>query len=206
MGSWRGKGNAGAGMSYVYFLGAGFSAAYGLPVMNQFFSVARQSALLQPWEKIFLAEVQRFAHVGVRLVTISRNNMEEILSFLEMAEQAGQVPQRLTEMSKVGDKTIPPLELLRSIIARVYGPLQANRFTGSDSHLAIFGLDGCDPTPSFPPVPIRYYPPRLPKERGRNNFPIWRWSIIMRMYGQDVRGFLQTRSQPWKATGFKSKG
>ena len=44
-------------MSLVYFLGAGFSAAYGLPVMNQFFSVARQSTLLSEVEKKFLAEV-----------------------------------------------------------------------------------------------------------------------------------------------------
>ncbi len=57
-------------------------------------------------DKIFLAEVQRFAHMGVRLVTISRNNMEEILSFLEMADQAGQVPLRLIEMSKAGDTAI----------------------------------------------------------------------------------------------------
>lgn len=44
--------------------------------------------------------------MGVRLVTISRNNMEEILSFLEMADQAGQVPLRLIEMSKAGDTAI----------------------------------------------------------------------------------------------------
>ena len=28
-------------MGNVYFLGAGFSAAYGLPVMNQFFTTAK---------------------------------------------------------------------------------------------------------------------------------------------------------------------
>ena len=140
-------------MNLVYFLGAGFSAAYGLPVMNQFFSAARQSKLLKPEEKIFLAEVQRFAHMGVRLVTISRNNMEEILSFLEMAEQAGQTPQRLTELSKIGDKAIPPLELLRSIIARVYGPLDSERIDGhSRQATAFFGLDKENPTPSFLPA------------------------------------------------------
>ena len=46
-------------MSYVYFLGAGFSDAYGLPVMNQFFSVAKESTLLKPEEKIFLAQLRR---------------------------------------------------------------------------------------------------------------------------------------------------
>ena len=49
--------SSGAGMSLVYFLGAGFSAAYGLPVMDQFFSAARQSALLKPEERIFLAQL-----------------------------------------------------------------------------------------------------------------------------------------------------
>jgi hypothetical protein len=120
-------------MSYVYFLGAGFSAAYGLPVMNDFFRFARNNKLITTNEKKFLAEVQRFAHMGVRLVTISRNNMEEILSFLEMAEQAGQIPPQLTDLSKLSNKAVSPLELLRSIIARVYGPLDA-------SHLNSFSI------------------------------------------------------------------
>ncbi len=161
-------------MSFVYFLGAGFSAAYGLPVMNEFFSAARQSKLLQPWERIFLAEVQRFAHMGVRLVTISRNNMEEILSFLEMAEQAGQVPQRLTELAKVGNKAVPPLELLRSIIARVYGPLDANKFTlpsnVSQRAYALFGFDGDDPSLQFPPVQRRFLPAIPNKNLSPPNF------------------------------------
>ena len=57
-------------MSCIYFLGAGFSAAYGLPVMNQFFSAARKSTLLQPDEKICLAEVQRFAHMGEQAMAL----------------------------------------------------------------------------------------------------------------------------------------
>jgi hypothetical protein len=113
-------------MGNVYFLGAGFSAAYGLPIMNQFFTFAKRSRLIEPEEKRFLAEVQRFAHIGVRLITISRNNMEEILSFLEMAEQAGQIPQQIKDLSKIGEKPVSPMELLRSIIARVYGPLPAD--------------------------------------------------------------------------------
>lgn len=142
-------------MSYIYFLGAGFSAAYGLPVMSEFFSAARESTLLQPAEKRFLAEVQRFAHMGVRLISISRNNMEEILSFLEMAQQAGQMPHRLTELSKAGGKPTPPLELLRSIIARVYGPLDGGRFDNlRERAVEIFGLDGKPPIPDFPPAMV----------------------------------------------------
>ena len=151
-------------MSLVYLLGAGFSAAYGLPMMNEFFSVAKQSTLLSEKEKTFLAEVQRFAHMGVRLVTISRNNMEEILSFLEMAEQAGQVPQRLNELSKIGDEAASPLELLRSIIARVYGPLDASRLQRTNSFLGskavdIFGLSFTrSRTTPVPPVQERNIP------------------------------------------------
>lgn len=158
-------------MSCIYFLGAGFSAAYGLPVMNQFFSAARESTLLQPEEKIFLSEVQRFAHMGVRLVTISRNNMEEILSFLEMAEQADQIPQRLAELSKIGDKAASPLELLRSIIARVYGPLEGRRFDNLLARaVAIFGLDGQSPIPDFPPAERRVQRP-LPQKRFQEQLP-----------------------------------
>jgi hypothetical protein len=136
-------------MSYVYFLGAGFSAAYGLPVMNDFFRVARENKLIID-EKEFLAEVQRFAHMGVRLVTISRNNMEEILSFLEMAEQADQIPERLSELSKVDGKPISPAELLKSIIARVYGPLDPPRSTQLTSNfMDIFRLNSNNPTPDF---------------------------------------------------------
>ncbi len=162
-------------MSLVYFLGAGFSAAYGLPVMNEFFSVARQSALLSEEEKTFLAEVQRFAHMGVRLVTISRNNMEEILSFLEMAEQAGQVPQRLNDLAKVGDKSVPPLELLRSIIARVYGPFRSTEFTLpyqlTQRAFALFGFDGGNPSLQFPPAQRRSFPATPNKNLSLPTFP-----------------------------------
>ena len=160
-------------MSCIYFLGAGFSAAYGLPVMNQFFSAARESTLVQPEEKTFLVEVQRFAHMGVRLITISRNNMEEILSFLEMAEQAGQIPKRLTQLSEAVGGSITPLELLRSIIARVYGPLEGRRF---DNLLAravtIFGLDGQSPIPDFPPD-VRRVLRMLPQKNFQEQLPEW---------------------------------
>ena len=115
--------------------------------------------------------MQRFAHMGVRLVTISRNNMEEILSFLEMAEQAGQIPHRLTDLAKVGDKSVPPLELLRSIIARVYGPLEGRRFDNLLSRaVTIFGLDGQSPIPDFPPAERRVQRP-LPQKRFQEQLP-----------------------------------
>ncbi len=131
-------------MSTTYFLGAGFSAAYGLPVMNQFFSFARRSELLTQQDKQFLGGVQRFAHMGVRLITIARNNMEEILSFLEMAEQAKQIPPALTEMCKQGEKQCTASEMLRAIIARVYGPLP-NRLPDLKTRMVTtFGLNGRD--------------------------------------------------------------
>lgn len=138
----------GALMGLVYFLGAGFSAAYGLPMMNQFFPFARQCPLLDDNQRRFLAEVQRFAHMGVRLVNISRNNMEEMLSFLEMAEQGGQVPDRIRALSRHADNAVPPSEMLKRIIAAVYGPLTID--TAHWQYLAryaaaTFALDGSDP-------------------------------------------------------------
>ena len=155
-------------MSTVYFLGAGFSAAYGLPVMKQFFSFARQSALIDEKEKRFLEEVQRFAHMGVRLVTISRNNMEEILSFLEMADQAGQVPQRLKELCILKNKPVPTSEMLRSIIARIYGPLQlpSQNLTITFQNLVqytmmTFGFDNNNPIGQLAFHSLRVFRPRL---------------------------------------------
>jgi SIR2-like domain len=142
-------------MSIVYFLGAGFSAAYGLPVMKQFFPVARQDPLLNKLEQRFLEEVQHFANMGVRLVTISRNNMEEILSFLEMADQAGQVPHRLKELCILKDKSVLPSEMLRSIIARIYGPWKLpdlNLKSLSIYTALTFGFYGDDPRTKLAPI------------------------------------------------------
>jgi hypothetical protein len=110
-------------MRIVLFLGAGFSASFDLPVMNSFFPLARQSAALSADEKEFLEAIQRFAHRGVRLISIPRNNLEAILSFLVMAEQLGIRPKEMEEIlakCKASNAEI----LLRQIVRKIYGPIK----------------------------------------------------------------------------------
>jgi hypothetical protein len=109
-------------MRIVLFLGAGFSASFGLPVMNSFFPLARQSDALSADEKEFLEAIQRFAHMGVRLISVPRNNLEAILSFLIMAEQLGIRPKGIEEVlakCKASNAEI----LLRQIVRKIYGPI-----------------------------------------------------------------------------------
>ena len=51
-------------MNIVLFLGAGFSRAYGLPVMRKFFTRARRSDCLSAEDKSFLDRLQEKAQVG----------------------------------------------------------------------------------------------------------------------------------------------
>jgi hypothetical protein len=68
-------------MKIVLFLGAGFSRAWGLPVMEEFFQYAKDSDYLKPDDKNFLRELQAKAQKGVSMLQVRHNNLEEILSF-----------------------------------------------------------------------------------------------------------------------------
>lgn len=68
-------------MNTVLFLGAGFSRAWGLPVMQEFFQHAKDSDYLKQDDKDFLRELQSKAQKGVSMLQVRHNNLEEILSF-----------------------------------------------------------------------------------------------------------------------------
>lgn len=68
-------------MKTVLFLGAGFSRAWGLPVMQEFFQHAKDSDYLKPGDKDFLRELQSKAQRGVSMLQVGYDNLEEILSF-----------------------------------------------------------------------------------------------------------------------------
>lgn len=68
-------------MKIVLFIGAGFSRAWGLPVMEEFFQYAKDSDYLKPDDKNFLRELQAKAQKGVSMLQVRHNNLEEILSF-----------------------------------------------------------------------------------------------------------------------------
>jgi hypothetical protein len=68
-------------MKTVLFLGAGFSRAWGLPVMQEFFQHAKNSEYLGDNDKDFLRKLQRKARQGVSMLQIGNDNLEEVLSF-----------------------------------------------------------------------------------------------------------------------------
>ena len=68
-------------MKTVLFLGAGFSRAWGLPVMQEFFQHAKDSDYLKLDEKNYLRELQSKAQKGVSMLQVGHDNLEEILSF-----------------------------------------------------------------------------------------------------------------------------
>lgn len=68
-------------MKIVLFLGAGFSRAWGFPVMQEFFQYAKDADYLRDEDKRFLRELQSKAQRGVNMLQVRHNNLEEILSF-----------------------------------------------------------------------------------------------------------------------------
>ncbi|HUV41920.1 MAG TPA: hypothetical protein VMW23_09060, partial [Sedimentisphaerales bacterium] len=68
-------------MKTVLFLGAGFSSAWGLPVMQEFFQHAKNSEYLGDNDKDFLRKLQRKARQGASMLQIENDNLEEVLSF-----------------------------------------------------------------------------------------------------------------------------
>lgn len=73
-------------MKTVLFLGAGFSRAWGLPVMQEFFQYAKDSENLEQRDKDFLRELQSKAQMGVNMLEVRHDNLEEILSFCLASE------------------------------------------------------------------------------------------------------------------------
>lgn len=90
-------------MKIVLFLGAGFSRAWGLPVIQEFFQYAKDSHYLVKDDKDFLRELQAKAAGGANMLDVKRNNLEEILSFCLATENfnAGYAIQSDGEYSRL---------------------------------------------------------------------------------------------------------
>jgi hypothetical protein len=71
----------------VYFLGAGFSRAFGYPVMSEFFRVARDSERLTPEQKKYLEDRRRIANSATPILTNDSRNLEQVLSMAVMADR-----------------------------------------------------------------------------------------------------------------------
>lgn len=68
-------------MKIVLFLGAGFSRAWGLPVMQEFFQYANDSTHLKEDDKNFLRELRRESSNANNAIVVRYDNLEEILSY-----------------------------------------------------------------------------------------------------------------------------
>ena len=97
-------------MHVVVFLGAGFSAAFGLPVMNEFFRSAQQSAILTDKEKRFIREIRESARNAMGTIRISDTNLEDVLSFETTGERS-----KITEDGNSNSISV------ETILAKIYG-------------------------------------------------------------------------------------
>ncbi len=74
-------------MKIVLFLGAGFSAPFGLPVMNAFIRSAHDRRRLNDQEKAFLDELVMEARRANSFLQTSPTNLEDILSLCVMQDR-----------------------------------------------------------------------------------------------------------------------
>lgn len=93
----------------VLFLGAGFSAQFGLPVMRGFLQYAKSIGRLNHDDTELLDATYRAARQANAMVAGSPNNLEDILSYALMGERLG-LPTVPADCSK----------RLRSILQRVF--------------------------------------------------------------------------------------
>ena len=76
-------------MKVVLFLGAGFSRAWGIPVMKEFFDYAKGANFVDNDSKGFLRELQLKAQRAANMLRTAHDNVEDILSLCLAAEGFG---------------------------------------------------------------------------------------------------------------------
>ena len=72
-------------MKIVLFLGAGFSKAFGLPLMKEFYQEAIAGDVLSEEERKLLREMRRRVRQGYTWPTIFRRDIEPLLRSQEEA-------------------------------------------------------------------------------------------------------------------------
>ena len=76
-------------MNIVLFLGAGFSRHFGMPVMTEFFSYARDSPRLKPEEHNLIRALILESRRANSFVESSPKNLEDVLSLAVMRDRLG---------------------------------------------------------------------------------------------------------------------
>lgn len=112
-------------MKLVVFAGAGFSAAFGLPVMNSFLGFADASDRLSVDDKALLGRLILEARRANSFLESSATNLEDILSFSEMGDRLGLAPADEKSRS----------ERVRGIVERVFtsAPISAEYWSQFDN-------------------------------------------------------------------------
>ena len=125
-------------MRAVLFLGAGYSAPFGNPTMNQFMGYAAKT--LDSTEREFLGELALEAARANRMLESSPTTLEDILSFAVMGD-------RLRLYGDDGQERSPPLrKILQHIYSRIdfpddYTQSYWGRFKALKRFLDTFELD-----------------------------------------------------------------
>lgn len=76
-------------MRVVIFLGAGFSAAFGLPVMRSFFHLVEDTSFVSEEDKEILKTLRNEAKNANSMLDSSPDNLEDVLTFAVMANRVG---------------------------------------------------------------------------------------------------------------------
>jgi len=97
-------------MNLVLFLGAGYSAAYNLPIMNDFLSFADSSTKLVKEEKDFIDQLVLESRRANSFLQSSPTNLEDILSFSVMADR----------LSLNNNKTESRNYMMRKILQKIF--------------------------------------------------------------------------------------
>ena len=101
--------STGKPMNLVLFLGAGFSAPFGHPLMNDFLGFADACKRLDDKDREFLGRLVLEARRANAFLESSATNLEDILSFSEMGDRLGLAKED-------GNRS----DHLKQIIAKVY--------------------------------------------------------------------------------------
>ncbi|MCJ7635526.1 SIR2 family protein [Candidatus Bathyarchaeota archaeon] len=102
-------------MNLTLFVGAGFSAAFGHPVMDTFLEFADSCKNLQEEDRSFLGRLVLEARRANSFLESSPTNIEDILSFSQMGERLG-----LTEDGENRNRHL--LEIIQKIYTTILSP------------------------------------------------------------------------------------
>ena len=122
-------------LNLTFFLGAGFSAAFGHPVMDTFLGFADGCKRLTDDDRNFLGRLVLEARRANSFLESSPTNLEDILSFSEMGDRLGLTSKDENRNSR-----------LRSIVQKVYTTIPSTeKYWDKYKQLATFlGVKPCD--------------------------------------------------------------